>query len=698
IGINPGLFAAYKGHHYAGPGNHFWKCLHLSGLTPEPLTADDDYKLLRFGIGFTNMVARATKGSADLTRKEIKEGSHILLEKLKKYRPKIAVFNGKLIYEVFSGKKEFGFGRQPNLVEGTNTYMWVMPSSSARCAQLPRAADKVPYYAALKKFRDYLNGTITHIDESDIVFADTKLKKREFDALEDKKPGFEEYDGEGRFIDGDSQGVIVKQESGLIPGKKKRGRPKKIKNPDDVPPPDSEKMESSGMEGAPFSHMAPYPQSMNEPSYYGQPMGDSPYSKQSPVHMQHYSQSPKPMPLPYGHSDLSSDLNSAISADNNLGEPTPLTSPGAGMEQHPDFDNSNASMAQQQQQQQQHQQNSYNPNTEHGSPGSTPGGYGNYMGYHDEQQQNPHQGAPTPISQTTDEHSHHSHPTPPHNHQNTPTHSMSPHPHEQYGMKRQGQDVASKSLSDLESLVDQIPSIAESGGQRMQQQHGHPGMGDESLAEKLEAHQSYMSSYGGAPVPSANYSPPLSQPTGMYPGDGYSSPIYSMGGPRQPDPPPQQQQHSKSYTVENLASSNYTPSSMSHHHHHQAYPNILPGPHYPVPMPAAAGSPNGYLFGGLESSLMQRGYPGMASHHHPSLHGHHPMANPYPYNSSYTSSFDTYSAAPSPSNVPGIHTPQPNYHQAYSQVGSPSTSSTPPTYLQQNAASRPPLDLAYDGV
>lgn len=48
-------------------------------------------------------------------------GSHILLEKLKKYKPKIAVFNGKLIYEVFSGKKEFGFGRQPSLVEGTNT-------------------------------------------------------------------------------------------------------------------------------------------------------------------------------------------------------------------------------------------------------------------------------------------------------------------------------------------------------------------------------------------------------------------------------------------------------------------------------------------------------------------------------------------------------------------------------------------------
>jgi len=95
--------------------------LYLSGLTPEPMTSDDDYKLTQLGVGFTNMVARATKGSADLTRKEIKEGCSVLTDKLKKYKPKIAVFNGKLIYEVFSGKKDFPFGRQPDFVDGTNT-------------------------------------------------------------------------------------------------------------------------------------------------------------------------------------------------------------------------------------------------------------------------------------------------------------------------------------------------------------------------------------------------------------------------------------------------------------------------------------------------------------------------------------------------------------------------------------------------
>ena len=61
-GINPGLYSAYKLHYYAGPGNHFWKCLYLSGLVPEPLSPEDDDRIHDFGIGLTNMVARPTRG------------------------------------------------------------------------------------------------------------------------------------------------------------------------------------------------------------------------------------------------------------------------------------------------------------------------------------------------------------------------------------------------------------------------------------------------------------------------------------------------------------------------------------------------------------------------------------------------------------------------------------------------------------
>jgi hypothetical protein len=55
-------------------------------------------------------------------------------------------------------------------------YAWVMPNSSARCAQLPRAVDKVPFYAALKKFRDYLRGDLPDLDEAEVVFPEVKLQ------------------------------------------------------------------------------------------------------------------------------------------------------------------------------------------------------------------------------------------------------------------------------------------------------------------------------------------------------------------------------------------------------------------------------------------------------------------------------------------------------------------------------------------
>ncbi|KAK7076156.1 hypothetical protein SK128_023560 [Halocaridina rubra] len=176
IGINPGLYAAHVGHHYAGPGNHFWKCMFMSGMISEPYCAYDDFRMIEYGIGFTNVVARTTRSSTDLSKKEMKEGSEILKEKIRLYKPLIAVFNGKTIYEIFSGKKNFCFGRQPEKVEGTDTHIWVMPSSSARCAQLPRAVDKVPFYAALRKFLDYLKGRIQELDEAEVVFSSVILK------------------------------------------------------------------------------------------------------------------------------------------------------------------------------------------------------------------------------------------------------------------------------------------------------------------------------------------------------------------------------------------------------------------------------------------------------------------------------------------------------------------------------------------
>ncbi|CAK6954494.1 thymine DNA glycosylase%2C tandem duplicate 1 isoform X1 [Scomber scombrus] len=207
IGINPGLMAAYIGRWFPGPGNHFWKCLFLSGFTEEQLNHMSDTTLpVKYKMGFTNMVARATPGSKDLSSKELREGGLILVEKLKKYKPLIAVFNGKCIYEMFCrelfGKKpkKLDFGLQPHKVENCDVALYLMPSSSARCAQFPRAQDKVHFYIKLRELRDQLRGVQkpTEIEEVDYKF-NLQLAKEDAKRMAIKEeqydPGYEDAYG-----------------------------------------------------------------------------------------------------------------------------------------------------------------------------------------------------------------------------------------------------------------------------------------------------------------------------------------------------------------------------------------------------------------------------------------------------------------------------------------------------------------------
>src|SRR4051794_29734895 len=59
-GINPGLYTAAVGHHFARPGNRFWPALHAGGFTPRVLSPYEERELLPLGLGITNVVARAT--------------------------------------------------------------------------------------------------------------------------------------------------------------------------------------------------------------------------------------------------------------------------------------------------------------------------------------------------------------------------------------------------------------------------------------------------------------------------------------------------------------------------------------------------------------------------------------------------------------------------------------------------------------
>lgn len=172
VGINPSLMAAHTGRYYAGPGNHFYKLLYASELIPEPITYEADDVLSKYDIGLTNMVARPTRSSADLSKAEIRKGAMFVQEKLKKYKPKVAVFNGKCIFEEFIDKYDkntFKFGLQPHRVG--NTALWVVPSSSARCANFPRMEDKLHFYTSLKKYLAYLKGEIEEVNLEEFRFA-----------------------------------------------------------------------------------------------------------------------------------------------------------------------------------------------------------------------------------------------------------------------------------------------------------------------------------------------------------------------------------------------------------------------------------------------------------------------------------------------------------------------------------------------
>ncbi|XP_052399324.1 G/T mismatch-specific thymine DNA glycosylase-like [Carassius gibelio] len=203
IGINPGLMAAFIGRWFPGPGNHFWKCLFLSGFTEKLLNHMDDQSLPeKYSIGFTNMVARATPGSKDLSSKELREGGKILVEKIMKFKPLIAVFNGKCIYEMFCreifGKKPktLEFGLQPHKIPDSETALYLMPSSSARCAQFPRAQDKVHFYIKLRELRDQLKGVIKPVEIEEVKYTfDLSLAKEDAKRMAIKEeqydPGYE---------------------------------------------------------------------------------------------------------------------------------------------------------------------------------------------------------------------------------------------------------------------------------------------------------------------------------------------------------------------------------------------------------------------------------------------------------------------------------------------------------------------------
>ncbi|PRY40739.1 G/U mismatch-specific DNA glycosylase [Umezawaea tangerina] len=140
-GINPGLYSAATGHHFARPGNRFWPALHRGGFTPRVFAAAEQDELLGLGLGITNLVARATARADELTAEELRAGAVRLAEMAAEHRPEVVAVVGITAYRTAFGRKKAVVGAQEELL--ADARLWVLPNPSGLNAhyQLPDLGD-----------------------------------------------------------------------------------------------------------------------------------------------------------------------------------------------------------------------------------------------------------------------------------------------------------------------------------------------------------------------------------------------------------------------------------------------------------------------------------------------------------------------------------------------------------------------------
>lgn len=127
-GINPGLWSAATGHHFARPGNRFWPALHASGFTDRVLRPDEEQLLPSYGLGVTNVVPRATARADELGPEEYVAGGAALAERVARWQPAWLAVLGVTAYRAAFGHRRAAVGPQSERVGGVP--VWVLPNPS----------------------------------------------------------------------------------------------------------------------------------------------------------------------------------------------------------------------------------------------------------------------------------------------------------------------------------------------------------------------------------------------------------------------------------------------------------------------------------------------------------------------------------------------------------------------------------------
>jgi TDG/mug DNA glycosylase family protein len=153
-GINPGLYTAAVGHHFARPGNRFWPALFAAGFTERLVSPFDERELLKSGYGVTNVVMRATATADQLTREELRAGGKQLAAKVRRYKPVFLAVLGLGAYRAAWERPQAVIGRQEEMID--ETVVWVLPNPSGLNAHY-QARDLARLFSELKTAIDRLD-------------------------------------------------------------------------------------------------------------------------------------------------------------------------------------------------------------------------------------------------------------------------------------------------------------------------------------------------------------------------------------------------------------------------------------------------------------------------------------------------------------------------------------------------------------
>jgi TDG/mug DNA glycosylase family protein len=153
VGINPSIRSAEAGHHFASPGNPFWKLLHAAMLVPEPLTYEEDDRLAEFGLALTNLCPRPTRSTAELTSQEMARGRARLARKISRVNPRIVAFVGISIYRHFF-RVAAGDGAGAKAEKIGDARVFALPNPSGLNASFPGFKDKLIWFEKLRDFAE----------------------------------------------------------------------------------------------------------------------------------------------------------------------------------------------------------------------------------------------------------------------------------------------------------------------------------------------------------------------------------------------------------------------------------------------------------------------------------------------------------------------------------------------------------------